>query len=219
MIAGFIRPGSRVADIGCDHGYLLAHLLKSGKSPFGIAADIAPGPLDAARKNLIGIKNVQFVLSDGLSQINPDDADDIVIAGMGGELIARILDNGAYFRLNQKRFILQPMTRAAHLREYLCKNGFEILSERAVISANRAYSVLFCAFTGLKESYHPAFFHIGKIPVPLDEAGVKLLMKTRAGLKNTLNGLSQTDAAMAQRTELIIKSIDAALTGGDPYGA
>ena len=90
-------PGSRVADIGTDHGYLAVHLLREGVCPFVTAADLREQPLQKARENAarFGVADrMQFLLSDGLQSIPPDAAGTIVMAGMGGDLMVRILEAG-----------------------------------------------------------------------------------------------------------------------------
>ena len=215
-----VRPGSRVADIGTDHGYVLAHLLMSGKCPSAIAADIADGPLESARQNLTGMRpgSVSFMRCDGLSGIDPGQVDDIIIAGMGGELIARILADASGFHIPDKRFVLQPMTRTHKLRRYLCEAGFAIMEEHPVISAGRAYTVLSCAFTGEKSAFGDAFYYIGRLPLPPDEAGRMLLAKTRDALLKERAGIIPSRPDAAQAYSDIITSIENAIQGGDPYG-
>jgi tRNA (adenine22-N1)-methyltransferase len=212
-VADMVRPGSRVADIGTDHGYVVAHLLSVGKCPSAIAADLATGPLEAARKNLAPYGNrVRLMLSDGLKAIQPDTVDDIVIAGMGGELIARILSEAEGFRRAGLRFILQPMSRISLLRQRLCAMGFEILQERPVIAAGRPYTVMGCAYTGQCHIADPAFCYLGKIPLPPDEAGRRLLSQSRTHLHNRLRGL-RDDPAAAAEIEAALMALEAVLEG------
>ena len=91
-VASLVRNGKRVADIGTDHGYLVAYLVENNICPCGIAADLRKGPLENARQTVIqqGLSDkIELILSDGLENISPDSCDDIVIAGMGGNLIAK----------------------------------------------------------------------------------------------------------------------------------
>lgn len=212
-VADMVRPGSRVADIGTDHGHVVAHLLATGKIPAAIAADVAVGPLNRARENLAPFGDgVRLVLSDGLEGIDPDSADDIIIAGMGGELIARILSRAAGFKREELRFILQPMSRISLLRQRLYNMGFEILKERPVIAGGRAYTVMCCAYTGVPQSPEPAFCHIGKIPLPPDEAGRRLLIKSRIHLNNRRRGLKDNPSATVE-IDAALAAITAALSG------
>ena len=95
LCAALVPPGSRAADIGTDHGYLAVHLLREGVCPFVTAADLREQPLQKARENAarFGVADrMQFLLSDGLQSIPPDAAGTIVMAGMGGDLMVRILE-------------------------------------------------------------------------------------------------------------------------------
>ena len=151
-IAGFVRQGARVADIGCDHALLLCGLANQNRITGGIACDKNEGPLEAARRNALrfGVSElINFRLGDGLHTINPDEADDIVIAGMGGETIAKILTECPWRISPNMRFILQPMTRSYILRKFLFEHGFSILSEKACRSDNRVYTVMLVNYSGI----------------------------------------------------------------------
>ena len=111
LCAAMVRPGCRLADIGTDHGYLPVWLAKTGVIRSAVAADVREGPLQSARQNIerYGVEEqVTARLSDGLDLVSAQEADDIVIAGMGGELIARLVDRAAWLRDPQKHLILQP---------------------------------------------------------------------------------------------------------------
>lgn len=151
LCASLVRPGAAVADIGTDHGYLPIWLLKVGKSPRAVAADIREGPLQSARANGVryGVgERLRFLQSDGLDGLAPEDADDIVAAGIGGELILRIVGEALWLRDAQKRLILQPMSHAPLLRAGLWEMGFAIREERACVDGGRVYSAFSAGFTG-----------------------------------------------------------------------
>ncbi|MDE6599627.1 MAG: class I SAM-dependent methyltransferase, partial [Oscillospiraceae bacterium] len=127
LCADMVR-GKRVCDVGTDHAYLAAELLSEGRCETAVAADINEKPLAAARLTLekAGVLDrAELILSDGLENIPESGITDIVIAGMGGELIAAILSRCGW--LDGKNLILQPMSRADFLIKWLCENGFEIL--------------------------------------------------------------------------------------------
>lgn len=130
-----VRQKSRAADIGCDHAFLSIWLVKNGICTRVIASDLREGPLSSARQNvneagLSGI--VDLRLGAGLDKISGDEVDDIIICGMGGITIADIIEAAPWVKDGAKHLVLQPMTHADVLREYLCKNGFEIDKETAV---------------------------------------------------------------------------------------
>ena len=127
LCADFVRKGVKVADIGTDHAYLPVWLCKSSTAVQAVAADINPKPLQRGKETVVkyNAENmVQLRLSNGLENIQPDEADDIIIAGMGGELISGILNAAPWVKNSRYHFILQPMTKAEVLREYLYENGF-----------------------------------------------------------------------------------------------
>ncbi|MDE7360618.1 MAG: class I SAM-dependent methyltransferase [Oscillospiraceae bacterium] len=159
--AELCRSGRIAADIGCDHAQLACRLAME-KSRLVIASDVRDGPLEAARRTVTetGVDNVRIVKSDGLAEI--DFADDVIICGMGGELIARII-SGCRFLNADTRFILQPMTRAEFLRKWLYNNGFELLEERIAYDGERGYTVMLAAYTGVSCEIDEVFALTGKI--------------------------------------------------------
>ncbi|WP_085833634.1 class I SAM-dependent methyltransferase [Clostridium merdae] len=144
LCANFVRPGAKLVDIGTDHAYLPVWLEKQGLIRSAVAADIRSGPLANAEENLrrYETEHITVRMSNGLEAILPEEAEDIVIAGMGGELIAQILAQVPWVRQEERRLILQPMTCAPELREYLRNNGFVVLQEEAVESRSHVYSVM-----------------------------------------------------------------------------
>ena len=147
MCAEMVSGRGAAVDVGTDHGYLAAELVMSGKCSRVIASDINEKPLGAARntieKNGLSDK-VELVLSDGLENIDLSGVTDVVIAGMGGETIAKILENAVGGPANDRRFILQPMTKAEVLRRELFSLGFRITEEKAVEDGDKIYVVI-CA--------------------------------------------------------------------------
>ncbi|MCL2055104.1 MAG: class I SAM-dependent methyltransferase [Oscillospiraceae bacterium] len=141
--AGFVT-GERVCDVGTDHGRLAAALLKSGRCKTAVASDLNKAPLSAAKATLerLGVsERAELVLSDGLLNIRLGGITDIVIAGMGGELIAKILSERAC-ELGGVNLVLQPMTKLSFLRAWLSENGFDIINEKEATARNRRYTVI-----------------------------------------------------------------------------
>lgn len=142
-IARQIPRGSRLADVGTDHAYLPVSLLLDGTLSSAIAADINPGPLERGRETArrAGIESgLDFRLTDGLDGLEKDGPDVIVIAGMGGELIARILSRAPWTR--QALLLLQPMTAQPELRLWLTEHGYVISRETLVREGGKLYVVL-----------------------------------------------------------------------------
>ena len=151
LCASMIRPGVKMADIGTDHAYLPVWLTRRGVCPYAIAADINPFPLRRACQTIEKYRAADLVearLSDGLTALSPDDAEDFVIAGMGGDLIASILANAPWVTDPSKRFILQPVKSAEELRRYLYENGFQVERESLAKAGGRLYPVIAGSFGG-----------------------------------------------------------------------
>ncbi len=159
-----VRRGASVADIGCDHAYVSCKLVKCGISRRVYASDIRKGPLEAAKSNIEKYGFSEFItarLADGLDGIESFSPDDIIIAGMGGELIAKIIDKSAYTRNVNVNLILQPMTCVYELRQYLSQNGFEIKNEILCRDSGKIYEIILCSYTGTTYNPDEVFLHIG----------------------------------------------------------
>ena len=140
----FVHPGDRVADIGCDHGYLGIYLLKNNIASFVYASDINEGPLNAAVFNSekFGVRDrMQFFLSDGVRKI-PRDFDTLVCAGMGGDTMISILEAAPWLDEGNYRLILQCQSKRPELRKYLSENGWFIRDEVVVKDGRFLYTVM-----------------------------------------------------------------------------
>lgn len=142
MLADMVTPGSRVADVGCDHGFLSIYLVQAGISPGVIAMDVRKGPLAAAgehiRESRLG-GYIETRLSDGLAALEPEEVDAIVCAGMGGRLMERILREGSAKAAALKELILQPQSEIPEFRSFLRKTGYEITDESIVCDGGKYY--------------------------------------------------------------------------------
>ena len=142
--AALVNPGDRVADVGCDHGYLGIYLLKRNIARSVIASDLRQGPLQSARDNaaLYGVEDrMSFYLSDGVQSI-PRDFDTLVCAGMGAETMLSILEAAPWLKSSQYRLILQCQSKNHLLRQYLSENGFRLLEEKVLRDGKFLYTVL-----------------------------------------------------------------------------
>ena len=143
-IAEQVPQGARLADVGTDHGYLPVWLLCSGRIDSAIASDLREGPLNRSRENAQRFdvaERISFRLCDGLSAIRPEEADTVVMAGMGGETIAAILGAAPWTR-EGALLLLQPMTGVADLRLWLQQHSYNITRERIACEGERLYSIL-----------------------------------------------------------------------------
>ncbi|MEG2119022.1 MAG: class I SAM-dependent methyltransferase [Pseudoflavonifractor sp.] len=144
-LADMVPQGARLADVGTDHAYLPVWLLLHGVIPRAIAADLNEGPLENARQTAAHYEvadRISFRLCDGLAGIAPEEADLIVIAGMGGETIAEILAAAPWTAAGAQRFLLQPMTGHAELRGWLSAHGFSIDREILTCEGKTLYTML-----------------------------------------------------------------------------
>ena len=139
----------KLADIGTDHAYLPVYLCMSGKIDCAVASDIRIGPAERAKSTVLKYDlhdKIAVRVGPGLSTIKNREVDCAVIAGMGGLLIAQILEQPPKLLTELKQIILQPMTAVAELREYLYKNGFKIISEALKKKKKKIYNIIEVCF-------------------------------------------------------------------------
>lgn len=163
--AAYVGRGSAVCDVGTDHAQLAVHLIETGISERVIASDIGEGPLAAAQRTIEkhGLSSkIRTILSDGLQNIPPEGLTDVVIAGMGGETMVHILET-CPFPLTEIRLILQPMTKADVLRQWLYRNGFAIMQETCVRDDRFLYAVMRAEYTGIRQEPDFALMRIGRM--------------------------------------------------------
>ena len=186
--------GGRVADIGTDHAYLPIYLIKTGKASRVLACDIKEKPLQNAAKNIqkTNTDNIELRLSDGLEGICADEVDTVVIAGMGGEVISHILGSCSWVKNERYTLILQPMTSADFLRQFLCDNGFAIKSETAVLDTGKLYTVMVCSFCDEKQTFSDAFIFTGKLD-PKEHIARKYIEKQLTRLQKCQNDLKNIE--------------------------
>ena len=146
LVASFVPQGAILLDVGSDHAYLPIDLVERGKIESAIAGEVVEGPYQSAVKNVEvhGLKEkIQVRLANGLAAFEEaDQVSVITIAGMGGRLIARILEEGLYKLANVGRLILQPNNREDDLRIWLQENGFQIVAESILEEAGKFYEIL-----------------------------------------------------------------------------
>ncbi len=205
VCASFVRKGAALADIGTDHAYLPVWLAKNNIIKSAVAADIRPMPLEHGTENIrkYGCENIVSTrLSDGLDEFSEGEADDIVMAGMGAELIVNIIDRTTWLKNPDLHLILQPMTRAHVLRKYLCENGFEIIEEKACAHGGKNYTVMLAEYSG-KKGFFPAYFnYVGKLPEndPLSREYMAQVLKK---LRYKSNGMKHDGKDPSQLDEII----------------
>jgi tRNA (adenine22-N1)-methyltransferase len=167
MAANMVREGAVVADIGTDHAYLPVYLVKAGIAKGAVASDLRKGPLKNAQQTVsqYGLnEKIALRLSDGLDNIKSHEVDDIVLAGMGGTLIVKLLERTPWIKDKSKRLVIQPMSHPEDVREFLCREGFEIIREDACVDFGRVYIAINAVYEGNIKEYEPEYFYIGRLP-------------------------------------------------------
>ena len=177
-IASLVSEGKKVADIGTDHGYIPVYLLNNNKIDFAILADVNKGPLENARKEVRHNKledKVDLRLGSGIEVLSENEVDEIIIAGMGGMLIAQLLDVKKSVAKSAQKLILQPMQAQGELRKYLYNNGFEILEEVLVKEDFRIYEIIVAKYNGVKTEVNDEIYY--EVSDKLLESNDKLLQE------------------------------------------
>ncbi len=225
--AKFVRPGARVADVGCDHGYLSIHLLAQGIASTVYASDINEAPLSSAVINArkYGVQNnIFFFLSNGVQKI-PRDFDTLICAGMGADTIISILDTAFWLKDQKYTLILQCQSKQPELRRYLYANGWSILREDLAQDGKFIYTVM--------EVRHipappltPGGYHI--TPALLESRSPLLPAfydRVVGGIRTTVEGLSRTGGEKYMEFQTILTDLEgmrerchfAAQLHGSPY--
>jgi tRNA (adenine22-N1)-methyltransferase len=143
--AAMVSVGNILADVGTDHGYIPIELVQRGTVPSAIAMDLREGPLSRAREHIKerGLaERIELRLSDGVSAMSEGEADTILIAGMGGELVIHILSDGAAVCRSVRELILQPQSQIAEVRRFLRENGYRITEEDMVLEDGKFYPMM-----------------------------------------------------------------------------
>lgn len=190
-----VRKDSFCVDVGTDHGYLPVYLYKNAITKNVTACDVNTKPLKSAEKTIQdnGLTGkINLVLSNGLIDVKPELAQDIVICGMGGELILEILLACDYVKDENRRFILQPMTNVPFLRKGLYKNGFEIICETPVIDMPHHYTIIYVKYSGVESEVTDIFAKIGKIPESSSTSRVDYINHIIMKQTKVVNGLQKS---------------------------
>jgi len=145
MVVSFVKPAEAAADIGTDHGHVPVELVRRGIVVRAYAMDVRKGPLSKAEENIqmAGYENrIETRLSDGVEKLSPGEADAVIIAGMGGELIVHILENGRHIWDTVDQWVLSPHSEIFKVRKWLWENGFPVEREAMVHEEGKYYTVL-----------------------------------------------------------------------------
>lgn len=209
-IAGFVKKGAKIADIGTDHGYLPVYLMENKITDLAIASDISPGSLD----KIIGYvrdhkleDRIETRLGDGLDVLRPFEVDTVIMAGMGGLLISEILEANKEVTENIDNFIFQPMVASKELRAYLLENNYKIIDEKLAREANKYYEIIL-AKRGWAQVENPLDLDINPKLIenqdPLLEEFINHKIKKLKGIHRGLES-KNTPKALERKEELLSK--------------
>ena len=163
----YLTRGGAVIDVGTDHAYLPIYLVGQEISSRALACDINRGPIESARKNIASANladKIDTLCTDGLHGAENFAPDDILIFGMGGELIIRILSEASWVKNPAIGLVLQPMTRAHLLRRWLLENGFAIVGE-TITHEDRYYQTIAARFSDKNEEYTEEELLLGRLNI------------------------------------------------------
>ena len=185
--------GKTVADIGTEHAYIPIYLIQHNLADHVIASDVRKGPVNTARDNIEknGLSNkIEVRLGSGLSVLKNDEADTIIIAGMGGQLISEIIEAEIIISRNCK-LVLQPMNAQYELRKYLLENNFKITNEDIAVEGFKVYNIM-----NVESGYQEKFKTDFEYQIPKYLAGHKyfknLLDKKRREFTKVIKGLKNS---------------------------
>ena len=163
----YLKKGGAVIDVGTDHAYLPIYLVGEGISSRALACDINRGPIESAAHNIAAAglaRRIDTLCTDGLHGTEEFDPDNILIFGMGGELIIRILSEAPWVKDAGIGLVLQPMTRAHLLRRWLLENGFAIVGE-TITHEDRYYQTIAARYCGKSEEYTEEELLLGRLNI------------------------------------------------------
>ena len=189
-IASLVPCGARVCDVGTDHARLPIYLKKNNIAKSVIACDLNEKPLEFARKNidLSGVEGISLRLSDGLENINENEVDTIIIAGLGGEVISGIIAACEWIKNNAITLIIQPTTSANSLRKFFIENGFSIKKEIPLQENKKQYSIM-CVTFGCHKKNYPEYYHFTGEISPNTTEGLLYIKKQQNRILKCMNSL------------------------------
>ena len=202
----YLTQGGTVADIGTDHAYLPIEILRRGIACRAVACDVNPGPIESAKRNITdaGMSDrIDTLLTDGLHGVEAFHPTDVVIFGMGGELIVKILSEAPWIKNGGIGLILQPMSHAEILRGWLLENGFSIKGETLSFE-DQYYQTVYAVFTGCAEDYSEEELFFGKLILNGNSPYLFDFLKRKADrLSKIIEGKCKGDADATQEKRLL----------------
>ncbi len=207
-VAAQVQSGGVVADIGCDHGFTSIYLMENQLAKHVIAMDINQGPLERAKEHIRQFQmeeDISVRLSDGAKKLQPGEVDSILISGMGGGLICKILQDSREVILSTKELILSPQSENYLVRQLLHEMGFSIDREEMLVDQGKYYNIIH-AVKGEQHFLQPEEYIYGKYLIEQkDTVLLEFLEKEQKRVKAILQGMDKRDlseSAICQKKEL-----------------
>ncbi len=207
----YLKRGGAVIDVGTDHAYLPIYLVGEGISSRALACDINRGPIESAARNIAAAglaRRIDTLCTDGLHGAEQFAPDDIMIFGMGGELIIRILSEAPWVKNASIGLVLQPMTRAHLLRRWLLENGFAIVGE-TITHEDRYYQTIAARYCGKSEEYTEEELLLGRLNIQNNSPNLRGFIEHEIGVWEAIRrGKSQSanaDTSDEDRTLQFLK--------------
>lgn len=212
-VADLVSEGLVVADVGTDHGYIPIYLIETKKSPKAFAMDVNKGPLLRAKEHIAehGLETrIETRLSDGVRALQKGECDCVVVAGMGGALTIKIMEEGKDIFRNLKEFVLQPQSELQKVRAYLYQNEYSIVEENMVLDDGKFYP-MFRVINGQSEEYHAIELCYGKLLLEQKNAVLKNFLEKEKAVKELI--LSNLEQSFGEHIETRRKEIQEELEG------
>ena len=218
QVAELVPKGSRLIDVGTDHGYVPIWLLQNGRIPSAIAMDVNKGPLMRAEENRdrYGFTDVmELRLSNGLEKVKPGEGDAVLIAGMGGPLMIRIIEEGRENAGGVSSWVLQPQSEIPSVRRYLIEHGFRIVQEIMLKDEGKYYMAM-CAVPGESEPWKDIEYLFGKYLLeqqhPVLAEFIEQEWRLYEKIQTQLTETNQTETARYQEVKAYLCALEQAKT-------
>lgn len=205
----FVRKGDRVADIGCDHGYLGIYLLTNGIAESVIASDVNEGPLQSAVVNAakFGVRDrISFFLSDGVVSL-PRDFDCMVCAGMGADTMISILEAAPWLKDSRYRLILQCQSKRPELRKFLAANGFSISRETLAKDGKFIYTIMEVSYQPVTIAEEWQYYVTPQLLASGSPLLPAFLERVIGGLEESLIGLARVGGEKYDAMQEVIRQL------------
>lgn len=212
-VADLVSEGLVVADVGTDHGYIPIYLIETKKSPKAFAMDVNKGPLLRAKEHIAehGLtSSIDTRLSDGVRALKKVECECVVVAGMGGALTIKIMEEGKEIFRNLKEFVLQPQSELQKVRTYLYENAYSIVEENMVLDDGKFYP-MFRVINGQSQEYHTIELCYGKLLLEQKNAVLKNFLEKEKAVKKLI--LSNLEQSFGEHIETRRKEIQEELEG------